>query len=554
MNVATNQDKRELPRDIDALIALIEQQDEALTQRDVVLAEHDAVLAQRDERIATLQHNLAVFARMLFGSSSEKRTLTGLASGHPHQLHLFLADLVADAERIAERTGATGSVDVERPAPPKKVRKKGGSKKFPEDLPLVVSTFELPEEERVCACGADLHPIGFEETRELERIEITIVHKTRRAKYACRSCEEGVVTAPGPPRVIEKGRLSPGFLAHVIGERFQFHMPYYRLEKKYAGEGLDLSRSVLERSVARCGELLEPLHTALREEILSEDIVFTDDTIIRIAQAGKQGSSQKGRLWIYTDKQGRHFYDFTESRSRDGPDTIFDGFKGFVQADAYPGYDKLYLPGDVTEVACWAHTRRKFETARGSDPKLSEQALDLIGKLYLIEKTARERSLDPAGVAALRKEHALPVLEEIHAWLGATEAQVLPKSPMGTAVHYALAQWEALKVYVTDGRLEIDNNRAERAMKPVAVGRKNWLFVQTKGGGKTASIMMSLIQTAEAAGVNVKLYLRDVLQRIATESDVKKLLPHRWKKHFEAEVVGRRNAIIDLLVADQRGE
>jgi hypothetical protein len=354
--------------------------------------------------------------------------------------------------------------------------------------------------------------------------------------------------------VIEKGLLSAGFLAHVIGERFQFHMPYYRLEKKYASEGLDLSRSVLERSVARCGELLEPLHTALREEVLSQDIVFTDDTVVRIAQAGKPGSSKQGRLWIYTDKQGRHFYDFTDSRSRDGPNAIFAGFKGYVQADAYPGYDKLFVTGDVTEVACWAHTRRKFEVAQRSDPELSEKALELIGKLYTIEDVARERELDSAGVVALRSEHALPVLEEIHAWLGVVDAQVLPKSPMGAAVHYALAQWEALKVYVTDGRLEIDNNRSERAMKPVAVGRKNWLFVQTKGGGKTASIMMSLIQTAEAAGVNVKLYLRDVLQRIATESDVKKLLPHRWKQHFEAEVLDRRNAIIDLLVADQRGE
>ena len=299
---------------------------------------------------------------------------------------------------------------------------------------------------------------------------------------------------------------------------------------------------------------LEPLHTALREEVLSEDIVFTDDTTVRIAQAGKPGSSKKGRLWIYTDKQGRHFYDFTDSRKRDGPEAIFAGFEGYVHADAYPGYDKLFLPGKVTEVACWAHTRRKFETAQRTDPELGGRALELIGQLYQVETAARERNLDAPGVAALREQHALPVLDEIHAWLGAVEAQVLPKSPMGSAVHYALAQWEALKVYVTDGRLEIDNNRSERAMKPVAVGRKNWLFVQTEGGGKTAAIMMSLVQTAEAAGVNAKLYLRDVLQRIATEVDVKKLLPHAWKKHFEAEVVGRRSAIVDLLVADQRGE
>ena len=331
MGVAQEQQGKALPRDVDALIALI---------------------GKRDERIAALVHNLAVFARMLFGGSSEKRRLTGLASGHPHQLHLFLADLVADAERIAETTGATGDVEVERPAPRKGAPKKGRRAEFPEDTPRVTSTFELPPEERVCGCGAKLHLIGFEETRELERIEITIVHTTKRAKYGCRACEDGVVTAPGPERVIDKGLLSAGFLAHVIDERFHFHMPYYQLEKKYASEGLELSRSVLERSVARCGELLEPLHTALGEEVLAGDIVFTDDTTVRIAQLGERGSSKTGRLWIYTDKQGRHYYHFTDSRGRDGPDAIFAGFKGYVQADAYAGYDKLFLSGDVTEVAC----------------------------------------------------------------------------------------------------------------------------------------------------------------------------------------------------------
>jgi len=535
-------DKRaELPRDIDALIAMVMARDEAL--------------ATRDEKIAALTHNLAVYARMIFGSSSEKRQLTGLASGHPHQLHLFLADLVADADRVAEEAGATGHVEVALPEPRKAVPKKKGRRgSFPKHLPEVTSTFELPEEQLVCDCGGELHPMGFESSTELERIEITIVHKKKCAKYACRSCEAGVVTAPGPPRVIDKGLLSAGFLAHVMAERFQFHMPYYRLEKKFASEGLDLSRSVLERSVARCGELLEPLHTALREQVLATDIVFTDDTTVKVAQAGKPGGSKQGRFWIYTDKLGRHFYDFTGSRERDGPEAILADFKGFLQADAYPGYDRLFLSGEVTEVACWAHARRKFESAERSDPKLAQEALELIGKLYMVETAARERELDPEGVAGLRQKHSITILEEIHSWLGVAEAQVLPKSPMGKAVHYALAQWDALNVYAADGRLEIDNNRSERAMKPLAVGRKNWLFVQNEAGGKTAAIVMSLVMTAEAAGVNVKLYLRDVLQRIASETDVEKLLPHAWKEHFEAEVVARRDAIIDLLVADQRGE
>ncbi len=190
-------------------------------------------------------------------------------------------------------------------------------------------------------------------------------------------------------------------------------------------------------------------------------------------------------------------------------------------------------------------------TGDSTDAGLSEEALDLIGELYQIEKKAKEARLDDAAVAALRQEYSVPVLRRIRSWLAVTEATVLPKSPMGKAVRYAQNHWDALNTYLQDGRLEIDNNAAERAMRPIAVGRKGWLFYQTKGGGKTASILMSLIQTAEAAGVNVKLYLRDVLLRIATEKDVNKLLPHAWKQQFEGEVVGRRNEIIEMLAKNQ---
>ena len=190
----------------------------------------------------------------------------------------------------------------------------------------------------------------------------------------------------------------------------------------------------------------------------------------------------------------------------------------------------------------------RWPATRSLREKLAGEALDLIGELYQVEKTAKGKQLDDEGIRTLREQYALPVLRRIHAWLGAAEASVLPKSPMGKAMRYALNQWDALNTYTVDGRLEIDNNAAERALRPIAVGRKNWLFFQSQGGGKAAVVMMSLIRTAEAAGVNVKLYLRDVLQRIATESDVKKLLPHAWKENFESEVLGRRNDLIELLV------
>ncbi|MFT7487288.1 MAG: transposase [Candidatus Paceibacteria bacterium] len=497
-------------------------------------------------RIAELEQRVHVLTRMAFGRSSERRKPTGNLDSNPNQQHLFLTDILADAERVAEETGAVGHLSV-TPAAPSKAKNKGRRSSFPDHLPVVAVEFELPEDERRCSCGGELHKVGFEQSQELERIEVTILLQKKRAKYACRSCGDGITTATGPARVIDKGLLGVGFLANIITERFVSHMPYYRLEKKYQSEGLDLSRSVLERSVARCAELLEPLHAALREEVLSKDILFTDDTTVTLVNPRSKGGSSKGRVWIYLDKLGNHFYDFTKTREASGPELILKDFLGYVHADAYGGYDWLFQPGGPTEVACWAHTRRYFERAEKSDPKLSAKALDLIRGLYRIEKKAKEDELNPEAVAALRQEYAVPILKNIWAWLAEVEAQVLPKGPMGKAVHYAQAHWDALNVYVTDGRLEIDNNASERAMRPIAVGRKNWLFFQTIGGGKTAAILMSLIQTAKAAGVNVQLYLRDVLQRIATESDMKKLLPHAWKEHFEPEVMKRRNEIVELL-------
>jgi len=511
--------------------------------------ELEAQVARLQDEIGQLKHNLSVFARIIFGRSSEKRKLTGLAVGNPHQLHLFMPDLVADAERASEESEAVGHVEVAMPKAMNPRKKKGRRKKFPEEAPQVETVYELSESDRTCDCGAELHQIGFETTRQLEHVEVTVVHAIKRAKYGCRECEETMITAPGPVRGNKKELLAPGFQAHVINEHFQHHMPYYRQEKKYAQEGLEISRSVLERTASRCGKLLAPLHDALKEEVLSQEILFTDDTPVNTV--GKAGAKE-GRIWVYLSKGGHHYYDFTESRKREGPASILNGYKGFIQADAYSGYDQLFGEDGATEVACWAHARRKFETAKNSDPTLGGEALDLIGKLYEVEKVAKEAELKPAEVLVLRTKYAGAILEEIKAWLALNYARVLPKSPMGKAITYAQNQWDALNVYLTDGRLEIDNNAAERGMRPIAVGRKNWLFFQSVGGGKTAAVLMSLIQTAVAAGVNVKLYLRDVLMRIAVEKDVTKLLPHAWKEHFEPEVLGRRNEILELLIQSRQ--
>jgi len=238
---------------------------------------------------------------------------------------------------------------------------------------------ELRPEDRVCPCGGELAEFGEEVSRELERVETTVVHELARKKYACASCKEGVVTAPWRGKVIDKGLLGPGFLSHVIVERFGHHMPYYRLEGKYRSEGLDLSRSVLCASMARCAELLEPIAEQIKGEILASPVVHTDDTPVRLAR-GPDGKPREARVWAYLNQEGRHWYDFSDSRKRDGPARVFAGFTGYIQADAYQGYDRLYVPGGATEVACWAHARRKFVEAEATEPALAKEAIDRISR------------------------------------------------------------------------------------------------------------------------------------------------------------------------------
>ncbi len=502
-----------------------------------------ALLTEARAQISKLEHDNRVLFKIAFGRSTEKRPVA--ESDDPRQGYLFVREIAEEAARLAEEHGVTTSVEVSG-ASEERPKRRNRRKTFPPHAPVVRTTIELPEDQRQCQCGGQLHEIGEEISKELERVELTIVHEIARKKYACRACEEGVITAPWRGKVIDKGILGPGFLAHVITERFGNHMPYYRLEKKYESEGLALSRSVLCTSMARCAELLEPIAKELRKEVIDSAEIHTDDTPVTIAQ--HQGRSQKGRVWIYLNREGRHWYHFTDSRKRDGPVEVLGEYAGFIHADAYKGYDVLYLPGGSTEVACWAHVRRKFVDSEATEPTLAKEAVDRIRKLFAIEKVADRQGLDPEARHDLRQSKSAPLVEEFRAWMDHAETQVLPKGPLGRAIGYATNQWEALTRYLENGRLSISNNAAERALRPLAVGRKNWLFFQREGGGHVASILMSLLMTCKAAGVNPREYFRDVLLRISTCSDAKALTPHEWKVRFQPEVESRQRQVLDQLL------
>jgi transposase len=517
----------ELPNDVEALRALV---------------------LERDARIADLEHRNQLLAKMLFEPRSERRPSASFDRSLAQGFLLF-PELVEAAERVADATDQRGEVEYVQPVP--KPRKKGGRrKKYPDHLPVIRTTYELPKDERTCPCGSALHEIGEETSKELERLELTIVHEIARKKYACRSCEEGVKTAAGPDRVIEKGQLGVGFLAHTLVERFGNHMPYHRLEKKYASEGLDLSRTVLWRSAHRCAELLEPIYEQMKREVLASPAIHTDDTPVTL-QDSKDGGRRQARVWIYRNLEGLQVFDFTESRSRDGPVAFFGDYQGYIIADAYPGYDAFFGPEKATEVACWAHARRKYVDAEATDPELAKGAVQRIGELYGIER--RAKPLEPGAVAELRQREAIPLLEALLDWLTVSRTKVLDKSPMGRAIDYTLSNWRALTRYPEDGRLPIDNNAAERSLRQVAVGRKNWMFIGNANGGRTAAVVYSLIASAKAIGVDPRMYVRDVLLRIAHENDVTTLTPTGWKQRWAPEVEEHRASIIERMLARSQG-
>lgn len=530
---------RALPNDVEALKALLEDLQARVAAREDKIAAHE-------KYIAALEHKLSVWAKWLWGPRSEKRPAPP-PDPCAGQSWLPFADLLDDAQRLADRHGVQGSTEVTPPADGTPRRRGRRRSQFPAHLPRVRTTIEVPESDRIC-CGAPMESMGVELTRELERIELSIVHEIARTKYCCRRCQGQVLTAPGPLRPLPKGLLGANWLAQLAVERFGNHMPYHRLEKKYHSEGLELSRTVLCRSLLQLAERFAGVYQALGTEVVESDVGFADETSIKV-QDSTAGGPAKAWVWLYANKDGDCLYDYSESRGRDSPTRVLANFRGFLHDDGYCVYEAALDPGRVVHVACWAHVRRKFDEAASTDPTLSAEALEWIGKLYAIDRAAKQRGLDCEALGALRREHAPAILEGFKQWLDVRQTQVLPESPMGRAIKYAKGRWEALCRFVDDGRFELDNNRAERALRAVAVGRKNWVQVGNENGGRTAAVFFSLVSTCKQRGIDPKVYLHDVMLRLAEGEDPKSLTPRQWKERYAAEVAERRGHVLAQLVA-----
>jgi transposase len=494
-------DREKLPVDVEQCRALIL---ELVQELDL-----------KDRRLRGMQHELEKLLRWRYGAKRERVD--------EKQLFLFAAQVLAAAKKEA-RTEET-AVRPTRPG--------HGRKPLPRQLERRRVEHDLEPEERICPeCRETLRPIGEEVSERLEYVpsSLYVIEDVCR-KYACpRGCR--VVTASKPMQPIEKGLPGPGLLAHVAVSKYADHQPLYRQAEMFQRQGITLSRRTMADWCRRCAELVNPLYERMKEMVLASKVVQTDDTPVGVLDPTLP-RTRTGRIWTYVGDRDHPYtvYDYTPDRSRNGPEAFLEDYGGYLQADAYSGYDRMYKDEKVIEVACWAHVRRKFYEAETSDLMRSMIMLAYIRLLYDVEREARDLALDGAGRRLLRQEKSVPILADIEAYLRREQAEVLPKSPEGQAISYALSNWKALNRYSQDGDLEIDNNGAERSLRGVAVGRKNWMFFGSDNGGRTAAILTSFTTSCKRHDVNPYVYLRDIFERISAHqhSRLDDLLPDRWK-------------------------
>ena len=479
----------------------------------------------REQRLRQLQHWLEQLLRARYGPRRERV--------NENQLFLFAVALVsAGREAPAEPAAST---DTEK-APAGTGKPRGhGRGVLPKSLQRQRVVYDLAEGQRQCPqCQGDLKRIGEDVSERLEYVPASlVVIQEACQKYAC---AEGctVVTAEKPTPPIEKGLAGPGLLAQVAVSKYADHLPLHRQEEIFRRQGLELPRQTMCDWMRACAELVSPLYELMKQGVLGSKAVQTDDTPVPVLDP-ELPRTRTGRIWTYVGDDAHPYtvYDYTPNRSRDGPEEFLKEFRGYLQADAYSGYDHFYKEPErgIIEVACWAHSRRRFFEAQSSDLMRSTVMLAYIRLLYDVEREAHERKLDGEARRELRQKKAQPILDDIHAYLVREQPQVLPKSPEGEAIAYTLSNWKAMIRYCEDGDLEIDNNGAERSLRGVAVGRKNWMFYGSDNGGRTAAVLGSLIASCKRLSLDPFAYVRDIFERISShpQSRLAELLPDQWQ-------------------------
>jgi len=501
----------------------------------LIVAQHaqilskDEQLASRDEEIERLKLLIAKLRRMQFGRKSEK------LDRQIEQLELRLDELEASrAQQLPASSVPMAATVVNRAA-------KRARQPLPAHLPRETRKV-LPKQEACPDCGGRLKQLGEDVSETLEYVpEHFKVIRQVRPKLACACCDK-IVQAEAASRPIARGMAGPGLLAHVLVSKYCDHLPLYRQSEIYAREGVELDRSTMAEWVGGCSRLLEPLVEALRRHVMNAEKLHADDTPVPVLAPGK-GKTKTGRLWTYV-RDDRSWGDqsppavwfaYTPDRKGEHPIAHLREFTGTLQADGYAGYDAVYEGGRVKEAACMAHVRRPFyELYEAHKSAVAKETLERIAALYAIEEEIRGRSAEERREVRIARSR--PLLESLKQWFEETLGKLSRKSDTTKAIRYALGRWDALLRFCDDGHLEIDNNAAERSLRTVVLGRKNYLFCGSDTGGERAAAIYGLIGTAKLNGLNPEAYLREVLSRIADHpiNRIEELLP--W--NLAAELAG----------------
>ena len=473
-------------------------------------------LKSRDLLIEKLRHQLSGLRRHQFGARSES---------------IDQLELTLEEEEIARAAAAPPRQDEAAPTPEKR---KPRRRPLPDHLPRNETV--LSAGEACAACGGRLKQLGEDVTEELEYIPGRfIVNRIVRPRMACACCEM-FHQAALPSRPIERGRPGPGLLAHVLVNKFTDHAPLYRQSQIFARERVDLDRSTLTGWVGASTALLEPLADAIGRHVRAGQAIFADDTPVKM-QAPGTGKTTPARLWTYArderpwngEAPPAAWYQFSTDRKGARPGEHLKSFTGRMHADGYAGFEELYRSGRIREVACMAHVRRKFvDVQQSQGSAIAEEAIKRIAQLYAVEREAHGQPPDQRS--RIRQAKAQPIFDDLAAWLAEQLTKISGKTPLAAAIRYAITRLRRLQPYLDHGVLELDNNTAERAMRGVALGRKNWLFAGSEGGGKAAAIAYTLIETAKLNGVDPQAWLTDTLARIADHkiNQIDELLPWRF--------------------------
>ena len=473
------------------------------------IPEFKAKVLEQHYVIEKLRLQIAGLRRAKFGSSSEA------IDGTLCQMELTLEDLITEQATILQQ-----DPDIDKSIMDAEEKKLPVRTPLPEHLPR--DTVEHQPNGGICdCCGEALHRIGEDVTEVLDYVPASFrVKQHIRPKMACRSCDT-IQQAPAISLPIDKGKPGPGLLANVLVSKYADHLPLYRQSGIYAREGVDINRNTMADWVGRSMELVRPLVDAISRHVMQGPAIHTDDTPVPV-QAPGTGKSRTGRIWTYLrderDWQGNvapaAFYKYSPDRKGARPQDHLKSYEGYLHADGYAGYEKLYGSGKITEVACMAHVRRKFvDIHKANGSTIAEEAITRIAALYAIEKRIRKKPPDIRQ--SVRQEHAKPLFEDLQAWLPLQLNKIPAKSTLAGAIRYAITRLKRLEIYLTDGRLSIDNNAAERCMRTIALGRKNYLFYGSDKGGERAAAAYTLLETAKLNGINPQAYLTWVLDTIA---------------------------------------